>query len=84
MLHNERFISLQLLPETLQGELIGKQLKEISLPSDVLVALIERGEHTFAPHGNTVLEVNDVMTIIGEPRSINQMFNNYLANQIDK
>ena len=78
LLHNERYITIQLLPGTVQGKMIGKQLKEIKYPSDVLVALIERQTATFAPNGNTRLLENDVLTIIGEPKSINQLYEQYL------
>jgi basic amino acid/polyamine antiporter, APA family len=76
-LHNERYITIQLLPRTVQSEMIDKQLKDIKYPSDVLVALIERNETTFAPKGNTRLLKNDVLTIIGEPKSITQLYNRY-------
>ena len=80
LLHNERFITVKLIPETMQSELIGKQLKEIKLPADVLVALVERDARSFAPHGHTVLQENDVLTIIGEPPSIKQLFDRYMSN----
>ena len=80
LLHNERFITVQLIRNTTQSEMIGKPLKEIRFPSDVLVALVERDSETFAPHGNTVLLENDALTIIGEPRSISQLFDKYMRN----
>ena len=81
LLHNERFITVRLIPEASQGEMIGKQLKEIKLPEDVLVALVERDARSFAPHGYTVLQQNDVLTIIGEPRSIKQLFDLYMSTK---
>jgi len=78
LLHNERYITLQLLPGTEQEDMIGKQLKEIKYPSDVLVALVERNGTTFAPNGNTRLLKNDVLTIIGEPKSISQLYGQYM------
>jgi amino acid transporter len=78
LLHHERYITLQLLPGTEQAEMIGKQLKEIKYPSEVLVALVERNGTTFAPNGNTRLLEKDVVTIIGEPKSITQLFNKYM------
>jgi APA family basic amino acid/polyamine antiporter len=80
LLHNERFFTLRLLPDTTQATLIGKQLKEVTLPPDVLVALIERDTETFAPHGDTLLQEHDVLTLIGEPKSISLLFNKYLRN----
>jgi len=32
LLHNERYISIRLLPHTIQGEMIGKHLKEVRYP----------------------------------------------------
>jgi basic amino acid/polyamine antiporter, APA family len=78
LLHNERYITLHLLPGTIQAEMIGKQLKEVKFPSEVLVALVERDGTTFAPNGNTRLLEHDLLTIIGEPKSINQLYDQYL------
>jgi basic amino acid/polyamine antiporter, APA family len=78
LLHNERFITVRLLPGTLQAEMIGKQLKGIKFPTDVLVALVERESTTFTPHGDTQLLENDVLTIIGEPKAIAQLYNRYM------
>ncbi len=80
LLYNERFITVQLLPGTVQASMIGKPLKDIKFPPEVLVALVERDSDTFTPHGNTELQVNDVLTIIGEPRSIAQLFKRYVSN----
>ncbi|WP_299577870.1 amino acid permease [uncultured Sunxiuqinia sp.] len=79
LLHNERFITVRLLKDTTQADMIGKQLKDIKFPADVLVAIVERDGRSFAPHGFTVLQENDVLTIIGEPRSIKQMFDFYMG-----
>jgi amino acid transporter len=78
LLHNERYISLQLIPGAVQSDMIGQQLKEIRFPSDILVALIERDSETFAPKGDTRLMENDILTIIGEPRSIKLMYEKYM------
>jgi mannitol/fructose-specific phosphotransferase system IIA component (Ntr-type) len=78
LLHNERYITLQLLAGTHQSEMIGKQLKEIKFAADILVALVERDSKTFPPKGDTILIENDILTIIGEPRSIIQMYQKYM------
>ncbi|MBN2637174.1 MAG: amino acid permease [Prolixibacteraceae bacterium] len=77
MLHNERYITIQLLPGTVQAEMIDMQLKDVKYSPDVLVALVERNGTTFAPKGNTRLLQGDVLTIIGEPKSITQLYNKY-------
>lgn len=84
LLHNERFITIQLLPGSIQADMINKELKDIRFPGDVLVALVERDGDTFTPHGDTVLKEFDVLTVIGEPDSINQLFNKYIKNKAVK
>ncbi len=80
LLQNERFITVQLLPGTAQADMIGKQLKDIKYPVNVLVALVERDNQTFAPKGDTLLLEKDVITIIGEPGSIKQLFKQYMQS----
>ena len=70
LLREERSLSLRLSSETPARDWIGRQLLEIRLPGDVLVALIRRGGHTIVPHGRTVLEEDDLLTVIGEPGAI--------------
>jgi mannitol/fructose-specific phosphotransferase system IIA component (Ntr-type) len=82
LLHNERFITVWLDPDNPQPEFVNKQLKDIKLPANVLVALIERGSETFTPNGNTTLLENDVLTIIGEPKSISQLFDKIISGKI--
>jgi APA family basic amino acid/polyamine antiporter len=45
--------------------MVGKKLMEISFPSDVLVAIVERDGTTITPKGNTELMEIDILTIIG-------------------
>jgi amino acid transporter/mannitol/fructose-specific phosphotransferase system IIA component (Ntr-type) len=79
LLQNERFITLQLLKNTHQAEvMVGKELREVPLPSGVLVALIEREDRTFAPNGKTRLMEDDIVTIIGEQRAIAQLFKRFV------
>lgn len=78
MLQSERFVTVKLLPGTAQGAMIGRQLKDIKLPQDVLVALIERENQTFPPNGSTILLEEDILTIIGESKSISRLFREYV------
>lgn len=84
LLQNERFVSIKLLKETPQEALIGHQLKDIQLPKDVLVALIERNNKTFTPNGSTTLISNDVLTILGEIKSISRLYREYMSYEIEK
>jgi mannitol/fructose-specific phosphotransferase system IIA component (Ntr-type) len=84
MLQNERFVSIKLLKGTPQENMIGRQLKDIELPKDVLVALVERKKITFTPNGSTTLLVDDVLTILGETKSISKLYNEYMGYEIAK
>ncbi len=84
MLQNERFVSIKLLEGTPQAEMIGFQLKDIQLPKDVLIALIERDNKSFTPNGSTILMTNDILTIIGAVKSISKLYNKYLIDEIEK
>ncbi|MGQ1783535.1 MULTISPECIES: amino acid permease [unclassified Saccharicrinis] len=84
MLQNERFVSIKLLKGTPQEVMIGRQLKEIQLPKDVLVALVERNNKTFTPNGSTTLMTNDVLTILGEIKSISKLYREYMSYEIEK
>jgi amino acid transporter len=84
LLQNERFVSVKLLKGTAQGVMIGRELKEVQLPKNVLVALIERNNKTFAPNGSTTLLENDILTIVGETKSISKLFKGYISYEMKK
>ncbi len=81
LLHNDRYITLHLQKGTSQEVFINKTLKEVKLPPDVLVAMIQRQEQTITPRGDTTLHENDIITIIGEPKGIKALFNKYIHHQ---
>ncbi|TKG89853.1 amino acid permease [Puteibacter caeruleilacunae] len=84
MLQNERFVSIKLIEGTAQGDMIGRQLKDIQLPRDVLVALVERDNKTFTPNGSTILLADDVLTILGEVKSISKLYSDYMSAEIER
>ncbi len=73
LLHNERFLSLVIDKSNKAFQLVGKALKEITLPKDSLVALISRDGNMIIPKGDTILKLDDRLTIIGNPKSINEI-----------
>ena len=78
LLHHERYLSLQLLEGHKTEAFIGKPIKDIDLPARVLVALVRRGNDTaIVPGGSTVLEAGDRLTVIGEPASIDRLYELY-------
>lgn len=81
LLHDKRYISFSLTNNQPTSIFINKQLKEVILPPDVLVVFIDRNSTSFAPKGNTVLLENDVLTIVGEPKSINKLYNQFILKE---
>lgn len=78
LLHDKRYISFPLTKNEPSNILINKKLLEVQLPQDVLIILIDRGNSSFAPKGKTVLLENDVLTIVGEPGSINKLYDQFI------
>jgi len=54
-------------------ELDGLFLRDLRLPSDVLVLEINRGDSNIVPHGNTTLRSRDEVTLIGKPASLQEV-----------
>lgn len=81
LLHNDRYITLQLASGTSTEHLINRMLKEIRFPQDVLVAMVQRKKKILTPRGDTLLLEGDIVTIIGEPKGINNLFDRYIHIQ---
>ena len=43
--------------------LIGKPLKELDLPKEILFVAIKRGDRVIIPNGETTIKLNDRLTI---------------------
>ncbi len=78
LLHNDRYITLELVKNSSTEELIGKMLKEIRFPHDVLMAMVQRKDKFITPKGDTELEEGDIITIIGENKGIKSLFMKYI------
>ncbi|WP_418284322.1 cation:proton antiporter [Halorubrum sp. DTA46] len=50
----------------------GKTIKELGakLPGGVLIAVVGREDETFVPHGDTVLEPGDRVTLLGDNKAV--------------
>ncbi|MFO7827049.1 MAG: amino acid permease [Bacteroidales bacterium] len=78
LLHNDRYVSLQLDENnSLHSHFINQKIMDIDFPTGILIALIERGDQTVTPDGNTILQGNDILTIIGKPDKLKQFRNQY-------
>lgn len=78
LLHNDRYITLELIRDTSTEHLIDKMMKELRFPQDVLVAMVQRNENIITPRGDTLLREGDIITIIGEPKGIKHLFDSYV------
>jgi len=65
LLHDEDFLSLTLRYGQPTEELIGRSLRESSFPDGCLVAMLRRGGRMLIPRGDTVLQEDDRLTVLG-------------------
>lgn len=47
-------------------EMVGRSVRELRLPVDVLLVLVRRNNSTLIPHGDLIIERGDLVTIIGK------------------
>ncbi len=73
LLREERFIHLKIRPDNKSRELIGKQIHEIELPGESLIAILKREGSIHIPHGNTVIQEGDELSVIGEVSDIDKI-----------
>lgn len=70
----ERFakgrIEMQQLPVSADADVVGQQLMAIRMPPSTRLAMIERNDRTFIPTGQTTIEAEDVVTLIGDVAGI--------------
>lgn len=67
LLRDDRFIKLIIKAD---NPMAGKQIKEIDLPGECLIAIINRDGKTKIPHGNTTIKVDDELAFIGDEEDI--------------
>ncbi|MDX1639806.1 MAG: amino acid permease, partial [Balneolaceae bacterium] len=73
LLRDERFINLEIRADNHTRHMIGKKIRDISLPGESLVAIIKQQGNITIPHGNTVVHESDELSIIGETEDIEQI-----------
>ena len=71
--HDDLFISLVLKRGHASENMIDKQVCELDLPQGSLITIIYRRGQIFIPRGQTRLRDQDRLTIIGEPKGIQQL-----------
>lgn len=83
LLHHDHWVQLAITPKTKTEDLIGKEIKEMGLPANCLVAVINRGDSSIIPRGSTKLFVDDKLTIIGDPKGIALLNKKYPQSTVE-
>ncbi|MFV1883439.1 MAG: amino acid permease [Balneola sp.] len=73
LLRDERFIRLTLNSDDDTKQFIGKMIKDIKLPGQSLITIIHRNDEIKIPHGITVLQDGDELSIIGDKEDIKDL-----------
>jgi amino acid transporter/mannitol/fructose-specific phosphotransferase system IIA component (Ntr-type) len=73
MLHEDRFVSVEVRSRGPTTELAGRRLTEVEFPEDTLVVLIERDGRAMIPRPDTVLQEDDHLTFLGDPEGIEEV-----------
>ncbi len=61
------------IPVSAASRAAGKQIVELGLPSSALIVSIAREGTTFVPNGSTVLEPHDVLLLVSDPNTCNDV-----------
>jgi mannitol/fructose-specific phosphotransferase system IIA component (Ntr-type) len=70
LLREERSLTVWVRKDRAAGEWIGRALRDIRLPDDTLVAMIRRSGSGLVPNGSSVIQEDDHLVIIGNPKPI--------------
>jgi Trk K+ transport system NAD-binding subunit/predicted Kef-type K+ transport protein len=54
-------------------DIAGNALRDLRFPDDVVVLSITRQGHSIVPHGYTVLELGDEVSVVGRPESLDDV-----------
>lgn len=53
-------------------KVVGKRISELNLPKDSLIALVRGEGGCFVPHGDTVVQIGDSVTILGREEAVRE------------
>ncbi len=73
LLRDEAFLLLTLRRDHATTDLIGSALRETDFPEGCLVAMLRRGGRMVIPRGDTVLQENDRLTILGNSKGLRSL-----------
>src|SRR6056297_2281425 len=81
LLHDDRFLVLQIKSDKPTCVLIGKSLREAGIPQGCLVATLTRDGESFVPNGRTILRDDDELSLIGEDEGLYLLRDTYLPKR---
>ena len=59
--------------EVINSNLHGIPLRDLRLPSDVIILSIRRGGQMIISHGYTRLRMHDIVTVVGSNKSLDEV-----------
>ncbi|MFW6193640.1 MAG: TrkA C-terminal domain-containing protein, partial [Gemmatimonadota bacterium] len=77
MLHEDRFVALELRPDGPTTELAGRKLHDVDLGAGTLVVLVERDGRSLVPRADLELQVGDCLTVLGDEDAIDDVRRRY-------
>lgn len=77
MLRDERIVVLHVEEGRSTAELLGRPLRDLELPDDVLPTLLRRDGEVEVPDADTTLEPGDRLTLLGSPAGIREVRERY-------
>lgn len=75
LLHDERLLTFHIDRHERSSFLIDKALRDMHIPKGCLVAFLRREGETIVPNGTTVFKEGDHLTVIGDPKSLEELKN---------
>lgn len=73
LIYEEQFYTIQVNNKSKSKNLIGSEIKSITIPENCLITMIRRGSDSIIPKGNTVINELDQLIIIGNPKGIDAL-----------
>jgi APA family basic amino acid/polyamine antiporter len=73
LLHDERLLTVHIDRHEVSSFFIDKALRDIHIPKGCLVAFLRREGETIVPNGTTIFEDGDHLTVIGDPKSLEEL-----------
>jgi APA family basic amino acid/polyamine antiporter len=80
LLRGERYLTLLVRAGDPSEQMIGRPVRELSIPQGCLITWLRRGSEVLIPRGSTVIEEGDRLTVIGEPADIEEFARRFVEN----